>query len=97
MTRKRRSVNWPVGVTARGCESSHSVAEQNRSEVDDDLVEQPALEALLGKVGAEDADVLASGCLHCPPDRSLDVLVDERPRGSESSDRLRESAEGSYD
>jgi hypothetical protein len=36
------------------------------------------LEALLGEVGAEDADILSSGGLPRARDRSFDVLVDER-------------------
>jgi hypothetical protein len=41
-----------------------AVAEQKRGKVNDDLVEQPELEALLGEIGAEDADVPAPAA--CP-------------------------------
>ena len=42
----------PNGLSAGSREQPHAVAEQDQGEVDDDLVEQPALEALLGEVGA---------------------------------------------
>jgi hypothetical protein len=40
----------PNRLTAGSGGEPHAVAEQDRGEVDDDLVEQPALEALLGEI-----------------------------------------------
>jgi hypothetical protein len=54
-------------------EQPHAVTQQNWGKVDDDFVEQLALDALLRKVGTEDAHVLASSSLLRARDRSLDL------------------------
>ena len=51
-----------LDAAAGVAEQPHAAPEGDRGEVEDDLVQEPAFEALSGQVAAEDADVLPSAC-----------------------------------
>ena len=65
---------------ARGREAD-AVAEQYRQDVDQDLVDEPPLQALAGHVGAEDLQVLAARGAARRGDGVPDVTGEERDPG----------------
>ena len=89
-TPNRRVVTGPEAVLLTGSRSNagrahrrgerRTAAEQDGHDVDHDLVNEPAFQALAGEVSAEYLDVLAACRLHGRGDRSLDVTGQEGDR-----------------
>jgi hypothetical protein len=72
-------VPWlePNPEVARNLEQVDAVAEQDRGEVDDDLVEKALLKTLPGDAGPEQSDAPAFGRILRSRHRRIDRLIDE--------------------
>jgi len=75
-------VPWlePNPKAARNLEQVDAIAEQDRGEVDDDLIEKAVLKTLPGDAGAEQPDAPALGRILRSRYRRIDRLVDESAR-----------------
>jgi hypothetical protein len=74
-------VNW---LRAKVVEQADSCAEQDRHQVDVDLVQKLGLEALLHGARGAYLDVLVTRRVLCLTNRALDPIGDERERRSPS-------------